>query len=135
MKRELTILICCLLAGIVLADEPPTNRPSSWAQPIKMVGVPNLHQVSTNLYRSAQPTAEGMQNLKKKGIETVVNLRAFHSDRDEIGNTGFECLMNDTRFKGIPMIIETPKGNKPTGDKKNRFDQSNLEKLRSLVKQ
>jgi len=29
-----------------------------------------------------------MKNLKKMGIETVVNLRSFHSDRAEIGNTG-----------------------------------------------
>jgi protein tyrosine/serine phosphatase len=53
-----------------------------------MKGVPNLHQVSTNLYRSAQPTALGMKNLKEYGIETIINLRSFHSDRDEIGSTG-----------------------------------------------
>lgn len=88
MKKELIISICCLFAGIVLAEGPSTDRPSSWAQPIKMDGVPNLHQVSTNLYRSAQPSAQGMQNLKQKGIETIVNLRSFHSDRDEIGITG-----------------------------------------------
>lgn len=88
MKRELTIAIYCLLAGVVLAGEPSTNRPASWAQPIKMEGVPNLHQISTNLYRSAQPTAQGMENLKQKGIKTIVNLRSFHSDRDEIGETG-----------------------------------------------
>jgi len=29
-----------------------------------------------------------MRNLKKLGIETIVNLRSFHSDRDEISNTG-----------------------------------------------
>jgi protein tyrosine phosphatase (PTP) superfamily phosphohydrolase (DUF442 family) len=29
-----------------------------------------------------------MQNAKKLGIRTVVSLRAFHSDRDEIGETG-----------------------------------------------
>jgi protein tyrosine phosphatase (PTP) superfamily phosphohydrolase (DUF442 family) len=29
-----------------------------------------------------------MKNLKMMGIETVVNLRSFHSDRDEIGDTG-----------------------------------------------
>lgn len=51
-------------------------------------GVPNLHEVCTNFYRSAQPTAEGMRSLKQKGITTVVNLRSFHSDRDEIGATG-----------------------------------------------
>ena len=27
-----------------------------------------------------------MQNLKKMGIKTIVNLRSFHSDRDEFGN-------------------------------------------------
>jgi protein tyrosine/serine phosphatase len=53
-----------------------------------MDGVPNLHQVSTNLYRSAQPSALGIKNLKHKGMETIINLRSFHSDRDEIGETG-----------------------------------------------
>ena len=67
----------------------PAKRPANWAQPIEMEGVPNLHKVSDSLYRSAQPTAQGMKNLKEKlGIKTVVNLRSFHSDRDEIGETG-----------------------------------------------
>ncbi len=69
------LLSCCLLALPVLAAEPVTNRPSAWARPITMEGVPNLFQVSTNLYRSAQPTAQGMQNLKRHGIVTIVNLR------------------------------------------------------------
>jgi protein tyrosine/serine phosphatase len=51
-------------------------------------GVPNLHKVSDGLYRSAQPTDKGMANLRDLGIETVVNLRSMHSDRDEIGETG-----------------------------------------------
>ena len=59
-----------------------------WATPLKVEGVPNLYRVSDNLYRSVQPTAEGMRNLKKTGIKTVVNLRSFHSDWDEIGSTG-----------------------------------------------
>ncbi|MCJ7773827.1 MAG: dual specificity protein phosphatase family protein, partial [Desulfobacterales bacterium] len=50
--------------------------------------VPNLHKISDNLYQSAQPTAQGMINLKQMGIKTVVNLRAFHSDQDKIGKTG-----------------------------------------------
>lgn len=73
------------------ADAPPADeiqRPASWAVPIQLDGVPNLHRVSEDLYRSAQPTAQGMNNLKMMGIETVVNLRSFHSDRDEIGQTG-----------------------------------------------
>ena len=64
------------------------KRPVRWAQPVDLEGVPNLHRVSTNLYRSAQPSAEGMKKLKEMGIETIVNLRSYHSDRDEIGDTG-----------------------------------------------
>jgi hypothetical protein len=42
------------------------------AQP---VGVPNFHQVSERIYRGAQPTTEGFQELAKMGIKTVVDLR------------------------------------------------------------
>jgi len=83
----LLIMMALSLANDVCADSQG-GRPEKWAQPIRMEGVPNLHKVTDNLYRSAQPTAEGMGNLKKMGVETIVNLRSFHTDRDEIGNTG-----------------------------------------------
>jgi len=51
-------------------------------------GLPNLHRVSAELYRGAQPTAEGVRELGKMGIRTIVNLRSDHSDRDEIGGGG-----------------------------------------------
>lgn len=70
------------------AETSPTHRPEAWAKPMQMKGVPKLHKVSDTVYRSAQPSAEGMKNLKAVGIETIVNLRSFHSDRDEIGGTG-----------------------------------------------
>ena len=57
-----------------------------WAEPMTLAGVPNLHKVAEGLYRSAQPTAEGMTNLVALGIKTVVNLRDNHSDSDEIGD-------------------------------------------------
>ena len=64
------------------------SRPEKWAEPVVLEGVPNLHRINDRLYRSAQPTAEGMANLKELGIKTIVSLRSFHSDRDEIWNTG-----------------------------------------------
>lgn len=63
-----------------------SNR--QWAVRLEVPGVDNLHKVSERLYRGAQPTKEGMRQLKKLGIKTVVNLRSFHSDREEIGDTG-----------------------------------------------
>lgn len=36
--------------------------------------------------------------------------RHEHIGRGRLGLTAFWCLMNDARFEGIPMILETPKG-------------------------
>lgn len=84
----ITIAILALLYSICDAEPSPPSRPANWAVPIETKGVPNFYKVSNTLYRSAQPTAEGMSNLKAMGIETIINLRSFHSDREEIGDTG-----------------------------------------------
>jgi len=54
------------------------------AAKLNLAGCPNAYQVSDILYRGAQPTSEGFQQLEKQGIKTVVNLRSMHSDRDEL---------------------------------------------------
>ncbi|MFH2044382.1 MAG: dual specificity protein phosphatase family protein [Pseudomonadota bacterium] len=87
IKLTITIALCLILVNFAFANESALKRPETWAQPLVIEGVPNLHKVSDNLYRSAQPTANGMKNLKEMGIKTVVNLRTFHSDRSKIGNT------------------------------------------------
>jgi protein tyrosine/serine phosphatase len=74
----------------------PDQRPAEWAQPIEKPGLPNLHKVSDDLYRGAQPDAEGFRQLKAMGIKTVVDLRAEHSDRKELRDTGLE-------YEEIPM--------------------------------
>ena len=60
---------------------------NEWAERIAVPGLPNLHKVSEDLYRGAQPTSEGFKELEKLGVRTVVNLRSLHSDRDEIKGT------------------------------------------------
>lgn len=66
---------------------PAEERPESWAQPVDINGVPNFYKVTEDLYRGAQPTAEGIAQLKQIGIKTIVNLRSVHSDIDERGDT------------------------------------------------
>jgi protein tyrosine phosphatase (PTP) superfamily phosphohydrolase (DUF442 family) len=83
-----SIIVLAMLYPLWGAETPTLYRPTNWAQPILLEGVPNLHKVRDTLYRSAQPSAEGMKNLKTMGIETIVNLRSFHSDRDKIKETG-----------------------------------------------
>lgn len=91
-RRVRRITVYLLLAGglwMAAADAPEGGeRPKHWAQSLPLKGVPNLHRLDGALYRSAQPTAEGMRNLRAMGIETVVSLRSFHSDREAIGETG-----------------------------------------------
>ena len=83
--KQLVLAACIAFTGPTFAAEPPSERLASWAHPIEAEGVPNLFKVSDSHYRSAQPSAEGMKNLHRLGIKTIVNLRSFHSDRDEIG--------------------------------------------------
>ena len=78
-----------LLTWVGCASTPTANRPETWAQPVELAGVSNLYRVSGELYRGDQPSPQGMQNLLKDlGVKTIINLRSFHSDRDEIGDTG-----------------------------------------------
>ena len=125
-------------AKSVTAEEPATRvdttaRPEKWAVPMTCAGVPNLHKVSDELYRSAQPTAEGMTNLVALGIKTVVNLRDNHSDSDEIGDlplkahrieiftgnmkdkyvTEFLSVLNDTN--AVPVLVHCQHGADRTG--------------------
>jgi protein tyrosine phosphatase (PTP) superfamily phosphohydrolase (DUF442 family) len=59
----------------------------TWAQPMDLPGLPNLHKVSDDLYRGAEPTPEGVQQLKKLGIKTVIDLRSSGSP-DDLSGTG-----------------------------------------------
>ena len=65
-------------------DLAASTRPTSWARPLALEGVPNLNQVSERLYRGGQPEAQGFRALADLGVKTIINLRAFHSDRDEL---------------------------------------------------
>ena len=84
MTRSLR-LFGLLLALVCAVHAAETNRP--WATKLEQPGVPNLHRVTTNLFRSAQPTEAGMKSIERLGIKTVISLRAFHSDQDEVEST------------------------------------------------
>jgi tyrosine-protein phosphatase SIW14 len=62
MKRFLSFLTLSLFAVL-----------SASAQ--NLSGLPNFHQVNPQLFRGAQPTPEGLQQLNKLGIRTVIDLR------------------------------------------------------------
>jgi deoxyribonuclease IV len=76
----------------------------------------------------------GLDNLKlihindsKKECGSMVD-RHEHIGKGYIGTEGFRLLLNDTRLKNVPMILETPKFNDDEADK------INLKSIRRLIK-
>lgn len=65
-------------------------------------------------------------NDSKKGLASRVD-RHEHIGKGEIGLAGFANLLNDSRFAGLPMVIETPKGQDLAEDREN------LAALRALI--
>jgi protein tyrosine/serine phosphatase len=81
-----------LLGAFLIAAAPAADQQRvapELAEPRHdLPGLPNFAKVSDDLYRGAQPSAEGFRRLKTMGVKTVVNLRSFHSDRRKLRGTG-----------------------------------------------
>lgn len=68
-------------------------------------------------------------NDSVKGLGSRVDRHA-HLGLGSIGLDGLSNIVNDQRFKNMPMVLETPKGDSPDG---RPWDAVNLEKLRAMV--
>jgi deoxyribonuclease-4 len=66
-------------------------------------------------------------NDSKRPLGSRVD-RHQHIGKGEIGLAGFRLLLNDPRFRGHPMVLETPKA------KDLKEDKANLRVLRSLCR-
>ena len=51
-----------------------------------------MYKVTDNFYRCPQPSPEGMVELKKMGIKTIINLRRHHKDDDEAREAGMKMI-------------------------------------------
>lgn len=87
------LALAALLSACVNPPDPDAGRPDpSLASPTAIDGVGNFAKITDGVWRGAQPTAEGMATLKAMGVKTVVNLRALHSDRDELRGLGLDYV-------------------------------------------
>ncbi|MCR9246780.1 MAG: tyrosine-protein phosphatase [bacterium] len=86
------LFAACAATPDALVTGTTAGRPAAWAQPVDGKHLENWHRVSTAVYRCAQPNAAGMRELTSAGIQTVINLRRFHSDSDEIEGTDLELV-------------------------------------------
>lgn len=81
------LFVVLLTSGCATCKSTSTigERPSTWAVQMKgNCNVPNLYRINNDLYRSGQPTAEGIEQLAdpKVGIKikTIIDLREYHTD-------------------------------------------------------
>jgi len=65
-------------------------------------------------------------NDSKRELGTRVD-RHEHIGKGALGEEAFRRLLNDERFKDLPMVIETPK------DPAMKFDRMNLKTLRRII--
>jgi len=129
-----TLLACFILSGISgsacrhrvllpLGTNNKTRTPDQaaapWAEPMEVPGLPNLHRVSEGLYRGAQPKPEGIEQLKRLGVKTIVNLRSSDSDRNILGDAGLT-------YEHIPMTAWRPNDADVIGFLRIVGDENNL---------
>src|SRR6266851_9740144 len=78
-RKHLPAMFFLFLATSVFAQEhsspaaPPVMR-SAYGDKLRLTGLPNGGRVNDYLYRGAQPHSAGIQELKKLGITTIVDL-------------------------------------------------------------
>lgn len=92
MNRLRFIVFLAMVAVFPATAQITTNRPANWARQMTLEGVSNFYLVTTNLYRGAQPTSDGMEHLKALGVRYVVNLRLLRSDARVLHGTGLKYL-------------------------------------------
>lgn len=72
--------------------EESGDEAASWAEPLKVPGVPNLFKVGDDLYRSGQPTVAGFRNLDALGIRSCMSLRAHCRDLGDAKGAAVLCV-------------------------------------------
>lgn len=77
-----SFLLLCLLLLLLCSCQSQINPNANSMLP------DNFHKISSDVFRSEQPSAKQMQYLDKLGFKTVINLRLWHNDQDEIKDTG-----------------------------------------------
>jgi protein tyrosine phosphatase (PTP) superfamily phosphohydrolase (DUF442 family) len=93
-----------LAQSFAAVSNAPAN-PGALAQKIALAGVPNAGKINDFLLRGAQPSNQGLAELKKLGVTTVVNLRGWghevESERKQAESLGL-------RYVNIPVSGWSP---------------------------
>ena len=99
-------------------QQPAADLSAGSALPLLSSEIDNWHQVSDQLYRSAQPSRDGFSEISRLGIRSVLNLRALHDDEDEAAGFDLELyrvpmyafkVSEEKVIKALRIIRAAPK--------------------------
>ena len=83
----------------------PSMR-SAYGEKLHLTGIPNAGRITDQLYRGAQPQAGGLEQLRKFGITTIVDLRGEGPGVRDLEKTEAESL--GIHFVSIPVSGSSP---------------------------
>lgn len=109
-----SLVVALLFTGVSAAQKSagPAAAPvmrSAYGEKLRFSGLPNGGRINDNLYRGAQPHPDGIEQLKKLGITTIVDLRGEDPQRRDAERQQAEAL--GIHFVNIPVSGWDPPSN------------------------
>src|SRR6266403_492889 len=144
VNRSLFLRLCktflavgCFAAGPCIssaqitasAPTPPAIARTSFGAPaekLKIAGVPNAGKISDVLFRGAQPSAQGLAELKKLGVTTIVDLRG---NRGPVTREREQAESLGMHFIDIPVNGWSPPSNAQVAEFLELFQQNPTQKV------
>jgi tyrosine-protein phosphatase SIW14 len=103
-----SVILLGLLSSQLLAQEKTSTQPAVPAvvspihgEKLHIAGIHNAGKINEVLFRGAQPKADGLAELKKLGITTIVDLRG--EDREQYEWERKEAQSRGMRFVHLPV--------------------------------
>jgi tyrosine-protein phosphatase SIW14 len=108
-RFAIAAIFCASFFSLALAQQSSApSQPSTThaiGRKLKVSGLPNLGEVTPTLYRGAQPTGKGFENLAKMGVNIVIDLR----DGSEGKVEEKQVTESGMKFVAIPWQCGSPK--------------------------
>ena len=119
-KKYLSLILVGLFFSFSCGVSPALieGRPTNWSQKVQCSDFYNLYKVDGDLYRSEQPTSDGMKGLEVLGVKTVLNVRNIRGDKAEAKGTGLKLIHKrintwtiayQEALDGVKIIKDSPK--------------------------
>jgi protein tyrosine/serine phosphatase len=94
MLRYRWVLLGAVLSGCTPEHNTITHGATgrAFAERDRDLPIGNAAKMADGIWRGAQPDAKGLKALRDRGFKTILNLRSYHSERDEAERLGLSVV-------------------------------------------